>query len=181
MHRFFVDHFTLERYSIDKSGRRRLKPFLEVWRHGTPVEAVEVIESANWRTEVVDSELERLEGILQICKQNRDCALLLHLELNPFFITKLIRFGIHESRFSGGLPASEDMARLAIRAKLMVQIAGFLMSKGWKEEEAAQRCGLNPMRVSDLLRGGISRFSVEELVNIALELGLVLRIEIESS
>ncbi|MGD1039114.1 MAG: XRE family transcriptional regulator [Roseiarcus sp.] len=49
---------------------------------------------------------------------------------------------------------------------------------GWKQAEAARRCGVTQPRVNDLLRGRVSRFSLDALVNIATALGREVHVEI---
>lgn len=41
----------------------------------------------------------------------------------------------------------------------------------WKQVEAAQHCGITQPRLNDMLRGRISRFSLDALVNIAAAIG----------
>jgi predicted XRE-type DNA-binding protein len=75
----------------------------------------------------------------------------------------------------------EEAANLQARAQLMHQIAALVKSKGWKQTEAAQRCGVTQPRLNDLLRGRISRFSLDALVNIATALGQRVKIQIEAA
>lgn len=65
----------------------------------------------------------------------------------------------------------EEAANLRMRAALMRQIADLVRSKGWTQAEAAERCGITQPRMNDLLRGRISRFSLDALVNMAAALG----------
>ena len=65
----------------------------------------------------------------------------------------------------------EHAANLRARAELMRQIAAIIKSKGWKQAEAAAHCGVTQPRINDLLRGRVSRFSLDALVNIATALG----------
>lgn len=65
----------------------------------------------------------------------------------------------------------EEAANLRMRAALMRQIADLIRSKGWTQAEAAERCGVSQPRINDLLRGRISRFSLDALVNLAAALG----------
>lgn len=65
----------------------------------------------------------------------------------------------------------EKAANLRMRAALMRQIAELVRSKGWTQAEAAERCGITQPRMNDLLRGRISRFSLDALVNLAAALG----------
>lgn len=70
-----------------------------------------------------------------------------------------------------------EAANMRIRAALMRQIAGVIEANGWKQADAAARCGVSQPRLSDLLRGRLSRFSLDALVNIAASLGLHVELE----
>jgi len=65
----------------------------------------------------------------------------------------------------------EEAANLRLRSELMDKIAAIIEKNGWTQSEAAQHCGLTQPRINDLLRGRISRFSLDALVNIASALG----------
>jgi predicted XRE-type DNA-binding protein len=65
----------------------------------------------------------------------------------------------------------EQAANLRMRAELMHQIEEIIRAEGWKQAAAAQRCGVTQPRINDLLRGRVSRFSLDALVNIATALG----------
>lgn len=72
----------------------------------------------------------------------------------------------------------EQAANLQTRAELMRSIAAIVEKQHWTQTEAARRCGVTQPRMNDLLRGRISRFSLDALVNIAARLGRVqVRIE----
>lgn len=75
----------------------------------------------------------------------------------------------------------EAAANLRIRSELMRKIAAIVEEGGWTQVEAAQRCGVTQPRISDLLRGRISRFSLDALVNIAAALGRRVHVEIEAA
>jgi predicted XRE-type DNA-binding protein len=66
----------------------------------------------------------------------------------------------------------EEAANLRARGDLMSAIAEVVKHSGWSQVEVATRCGLSQPRVSDLMRGHISRFSIDALFNIATKLGL---------
>jgi predicted XRE-type DNA-binding protein len=72
-------------------------------------------------------------------------------------------------------------ANLRARAELMRQIAAFVKRHGWTQVEAASHCGVTQPRVNDLLRGWVSRFSLDALVNISAALGCRVRVEIEAA
>jgi predicted XRE-type DNA-binding protein len=75
----------------------------------------------------------------------------------------------------------EQAANLQARADLMRQIAELIQAEGWKQVEAAERCGVTQPRVNDLLRGRVSRFSLDALVNIATALGRRVSVELEAA
>lgn len=61
----------------------------------------------------------------------------------------------------------------------MRQIAEIVESNRWTQAEAAQRCGVTQPHINDLLRGRISRFSLDALVNIAAALGRKITVKVE--
>ncbi len=75
----------------------------------------------------------------------------------------------------------EQAANLRARADLMRKIAEILKKSQWTQTEAAQRCGVTQPRINDLLRGRVSRFSIDALVNIATRLGHRVRVEVEAA
>ena len=75
----------------------------------------------------------------------------------------------------------EQAANLRARADLMRQIAEVIQAKGWKQVEAAERCGVTQPRINDLLRGRVSRFSLDALVNIATAIGRRVQVELDAA
>ena len=73
----------------------------------------------------------------------------------------------------------EQAANLRARAELMRQIADVVKDSGWTQVDAATRCGITQPRINDLLRGRVSRFSIDALVNIATALGRTVRFELQ--
>ncbi len=71
-----------------------------------------------------------------------------------------------------------EAANLKARADLMRQITAIVKESGWTQAEAARQCGITQPRMNDLLRGRISRFSLDALVNIATAIGRRVRIDI---
>ncbi|ATU91882.1 helix-turn-helix domain-containing protein [Phyllobacterium zundukense] len=74
-----------------------------------------------------------------------------------------------------------EAANLRARAELMRQIADIIKEKGWKQIDAATHCDVTQPRINDLLRGRVSRFSLDALVNIATALGRRVHIELEAA
>jgi len=73
----------------------------------------------------------------------------------------------------------EQAANLRARAELMQQIATIVKANRWTQTEAAHRCGVTQPPMNDLLRGRVSRFSLDALVNIATALGRCVHVEVE--
>lgn len=71
-----------------------------------------------------------------------------------------------------------EAANLKARAEMMRQIAAIVKESGWTQAEAARQCGITQPRMNDLLRGRISRFSLDALVNIATAIGRRVRVDI---
>ena len=61
------------------------------------------------------------------------------------------------------------------------KIAALVQNSGWTQATAAKHCRISQPRMNDLLRGRISRFSLDALVNIATSLGQHVRIELEAA
>ena len=77
--------------------------------------------------------------------------------------------------------SSEEAANLKVRAELMQKIAALIQGSGWTQVEAAEHCNVTQPRINDLLRGRISRFSLDALVNIAAALGQQVHVELEAA
>ena len=75
----------------------------------------------------------------------------------------------------------EQAANLRTRAELMQQIAAIVKESGWTQTQAADQCGVTQPRMNDLLRGRVSRFSLDALVNIATAIGRRVHFELEAA
>ena len=73
----------------------------------------------------------------------------------------------------------EQAANLRTRAELMQQIAAIVKESKWTQVEAAAQCGITQPRMNDLLRGRVSRFSLDALVNVATAIGRRVHLELE--
>lgn len=74
-----------------------------------------------------------------------------------------------------------EAANVRARAELMQQIAALVKRQGWTQVEAADHCGVTQPRMNDLLRGRVSRFSLDALVNISTALGYRVRVDLEAA
>lgn len=75
----------------------------------------------------------------------------------------------------------EQSANLQARAELMQQIAGRIQANDWTQAQAATACGVTQPRINDLLRGRVSKFSLDALVNIATALGCRVHVILEAA
>lgn len=75
----------------------------------------------------------------------------------------------------------EEAANLRMRAELMRKIATLVKKAGWTQADAARRCGVTQPRLNDLMRGKISRFSLDALVNIATALGWKVSVQLKAA
>lgn len=60
-----------------------------------------------------------------------------------------------------------EAVNLRIRSDLMEKITSAIHENGWTPADAAKHCGVTQPCIDDLLRGRISRFSLDALVTIA--------------
>ena len=81
-----------------------------------------------------------------------------------------------EQRFASVWDAIEDTpqkaASMRARSELMMALQGWVKSSGHTQAEAARRFGITQPRMSDLVRGKISLFSLEALIDMATVAGL---------
>lgn len=74
-----------------------------------------------------------------------------------------------------------EAANMQAKTELMRQIVILIKNNTWTQAEAAQHCGITQPRMNDMLRGRISRFSLDALVNIAASLGQRVHIALEKA
>lgn len=87
----------------------------------------------------------------------------------------------YESVWDALADTPEQAANLRARTELMQQIAAIVKTNGWTQAEAARRCGVTQPRMNDLLRGRVSRFSLDALVNVATAIGRKVHFELEAA
>lgn len=78
---------------------------------------------------------------------------------------------IYDSVWDALADTPEQAAHLRVRAELMRQIVAIVKKNKWTQAVAASHCGITQPRINDLLRGRVSRFSLDALVDIATALG----------
>lgn len=85
----------------------------------------------------------------------------------------------YASIFDAIADTPQEAVNLRLRAEVMQRVAQRIERKGWTQREAAEHCGVTQPRMNDLLRGRLSRFSLDALVNIAAALGM--RVELKAA
>ena len=73
---------------------------------------------------------------------------------------------------------TEEAANLKVRADLMLDLRQYIQSRGWTQEQAAAFFGETQPRISNLMNGEISRFSVDKLLNMLERAGIQVRVEV---
>jgi predicted XRE-type DNA-binding protein len=75
----------------------------------------------------------------------------------------------------------EEAANLRLRFDMMEDLSEIIKQNAWTQAEAGARCGVTQPRINDLLRGRISKFSLDALVNIASALGRRITISLDAA
>lgn len=75
----------------------------------------------------------------------------------------------------------EVAENMRLRAELMQKLRQHIQENGWSQTDAATRFGVTQPRVSDLVRGKISLFSLDSLIRMAVSAGLHVSIRIEKA
>ena len=81
-----------------------------------------------------------------------------------------------ENVFDAIADTPAEAANLKARSALISAIGDRVKSWGLTQEAAAARLGVTRPRLSDLLGGKISKFSLDALVNLATAAGLTLEV-----
>lgn len=72
-----------------------------------------------------------------------------------------------------------EAANLKIRADLMLDLRQYVRARGWTQAQAAAFFGETQPRISNLLKGEISRFSIDKLINMLARAGIRVRLQTE--
>jgi len=79
--------------------------------------------------------------------------------------------GPYESAFDA-LDDPDRAANLKVRAKLMNRLDAYIQEQGLTQKDAAERFGVPQSRVSLLVNGRISKFTVDYLINMCTRAGI---------
>lgn len=69
-----------------------------------------------------------------------------------------------------------EAARLSLLSDMMNAAQDHVRAQGWTQKEAAKRLGVTQPRISDLMRGKISLFSIDALVVMLNKAGVRLEV-----
>ena len=75
---------------------------------------------------------------------------------------------------------AEEAMNLKVRADLMLDLRAYIQTQGWTQQEAADFLGETQPRISNLMNGEISRFSIDKLITLLGKIGLEVRVEVIS-
>ncbi len=78
-------------------------------------------------------------------------------------------------------PTPARAEHLRIRAEFMRALQSIIRGTGWTQSEAARHCGISQPRMNDLLRGRLSKFSLDALVDVAARLDRRVHLAIEEA
>ena len=83
-----------------------------------------------------------------------------------------------ENVFDALSDSPEEAVNLKLRAELMREIRHKIEDSGWTQSLTAEKLNVSQPRVSDLLNGKISKFSLDSLVNMMATLGGEISLEV---
>jgi len=75
----------------------------------------------------------------------------------------------------------DEAENLKLRAELMMRIEDFYEQSGMTQAQAAKALSLTTPRFNALLKGKITLFSLDALVNIATRAGLSVRLQVKKA
>lgn len=75
---------------------------------------------------------------------------------------------------------AEEAANLQVRADLMLDLRHFIQAQGWTQAQAAAFFGETQPRISNLMSGEISRFSVDKLLIMLRRAGMQVKVDVSS-
>jgi predicted XRE-type DNA-binding protein len=71
-----------------------------------------------------------------------------------------------------------EAANMSMRSSLMIAIEQRVCKWDFTQAEAARRLRITQPRLNDLLRGKITKFSLDTLINLAAQAGLSVRLDV---
>ncbi len=75
----------------------------------------------------------------------------------------------------------EEAAHLLIRADLMIEVGRVLKERGLTQVQAAKVLGITQPRVSNLVRGRVTLFTIDTLVEFLARLGITITVRLRKA
>ncbi|EKS7399378.1 XRE family transcriptional regulator [Enterobacter roggenkampii] len=66
-----------------------------------------------------------------------------------------------------------ELTMASLKSKLIITITQLIRQEGWTQVVAAKRLGVSQPRVSNLLHGYVSKFSIDMLLEMLCKIGFV--------
>ncbi len=85
---------------------------------------------------------------------------------------------VYESVWDAIEDTPREAENMRVRSELMIEIERYIKSQGWTQKEAARQFGVTQPRISDLMRGKITLFSIDSLIEMASASGLRVSVSI---
>ena len=73
----------------------------------------------------------------------------------------------------------EEAANLTLRSQLMLVVKDAIKERGWTQQQAAKELDIHQPRVSDLIKGRLSEFSLDALVCFVEKLGYEVQLKLK--
>ena len=73
----------------------------------------------------------------------------------------------------------EEAANLTLRSQLMLVVKETIKERGWTQQQAAKELAIHQPRVSDLMKGRLSEFSLDALVCMVEKLGYEIQLKLK--
>lgn len=77
--------------------------------------------------------------------------------------------------------APAEAQNLLIRSALMIKIGAYVKKSGLTQQQAAKALGVTQPRLNQLLKGKISVFSLDALVNMLARVGMRVELKVKKS
>ena len=72
----------------------------------------------------------------------------------------------------------QEAANMRLQSELLIAVEQEVRSWGLTQAKAAERLGVTQPRLNDLLRGKISKFSLDALVELSVRAGLTVKLDV---
>lgn len=74
-----------------------------------------------------------------------------------------------------------ELRIISIKSKLMILVASNIRKNGWTQSQAAKELKVNQPRISNLMNGQLSKFSVDMLISMLGQLNYIIDVSFDLS